>query len=241
MPVRILLVDDDVLFREELKAFLEQYDCVEAASGEDALRILRRPHEIDVVILDVMMPGLNGTEALREMKRLDPGLGIIILTAFSSKEVAVEALKGRADDYIEKGSDLSKLREAIERFYESRPARAGASANEKDRIDRVKRFLEKNCYKKTTLEDAARAVSLSPKYLSRVFAGLTGMGFARYRQKVKVEEGKRLLDAGGLNVDQVAEKLGYKNTESFIRVFKKFTGVTPSRFRVRKRRGKDNR
>jgi len=237
MPVKILLVDDDAEFREELRAYLEEYEMIEAASGDEALRILKRPNEIDLVILDVMMPGTNGTEVLREMKSIDPGLGIIILTGFSSKDVAVEALKGRADDYIEKSVDIGRIREVIERLLDVRqPSRSPDLSGQKHKIARIKEFLERNCYKKVTLEDAARAVSLSPKYLSRIFRQYSGEGFVAYRQIIKTREGKRLLKAGDLNVDQIAEKLGYKNAESFIRVFKKLTGLTPSEFRGRRSR-----
>ena len=62
------------------------------------MQLLRKPNEIDLVLLDVMMPGLSGTEVLREMKKLSPNLAIIILTGYSSKDVAIEALKGHADD-----------------------------------------------------------------------------------------------------------------------------------------------
>lgn len=233
MPVRILIVDDDAEFREELKSYLEEYDCLEAASGEEAMSILRRPHEIDLVILDVMMPGMNGTDALRVMKRLDPDLGIIILTAYSSEDVAVAALKGHADDYVQKGPHIDRVREVVRRLAEERRLpRAGAGDRDATKIERVKLFLERNCYKKTTLDDAARAVSLSPKYLSRIFAEITGTGFAAYRRSIKIIEGKRLLSSSGMNVNQIAERLGYANAESFIRAFRKSTGFTPSAFRA---------
>jgi two-component system, response regulator YesN len=95
----------------------------------------------------------------------------------------------------------------------------------------VKKFIERNCYKKTTLADAANAVFLSPKYLSRVFKECAGCGFTDYRLGIKINKAKELLRTGGYNVDQVSEKLGYENTESFIRQFKKICKKTPAEFR----------
>ena len=232
MPATILLVDDDSEFREELRAYLEGYDVVEASSGAQAVGFLKRPNEIDLVILDVMMPGMNGTEVLREMKRLDPGLGIIMLTGFSSKDVAVEALQGRADDYVEKTYDIGRIKEVIERLLEARyPCRKRNSRSERTKVERAADYLKRNCYTLTRLADAARVVSLSPKYLSRIFKQHMHIGFAAYRQRLRVAEGKRLLDSTDLTVAEIADRLGCKNPESFIRVFKRLAGATPSAYR----------
>lgn len=75
----ILLVDDDQRFRRELIEYLEDYSVIQASSGEDALRLLAQSNEIDLVILDVMMPGLDGIHVLKRMKQMSPDLGIIIL------------------------------------------------------------------------------------------------------------------------------------------------------------------
>lgn len=230
MPVRILLVDDDREFREELKAYLDDYECVEAATGAEALAAIRKAHAIDIVILDVRMPDMQGTDVLREMKRIDPGLGIIMLTGYGSKDVVVEALKARADDFVEKSADVVRIKGIVERLLDAQGSAGSHGAGEAGKVELAKRFLRRNCYKRVTLADAAQAVSLSPKYLSRIFAKEAG-GFVRFRQRVKVAESKRLLSSSSLNIGQIAERLGYRNPETFIRVFKKMTGVSPSRFR----------
>lgn len=232
MSAKILLVDDDSQFREELRLYLEEYDIVEAGDGEEALDLLKRPNEIELVILDVILPGVSGTEILRRIKERDPGLGVIMLTGYSSKDVAVEALKGHADDYVEKSEDMSRLKGIIERFLaeKCRSARPDNS-NNKNKIDHVKNFLERNCCKKTSLEDVAMAVSLSPKYLSRIFKERCGINFVEYRRRVKLKEAKEMLRSFDLNINQIADKLGYMNAESFIRMFKKTTGLSPSQYR----------
>jgi len=91
----ILLVDDEKEFREELACSFDEYRVLEAADGQQALKILGMPNEIDLVILDVRMPGLPGTEILKVIKKRNPKLKVIMLTAFSSKDIAVESLRGR--------------------------------------------------------------------------------------------------------------------------------------------------
>ena len=232
MAYQILLVDDDRDFREELRECLRGYRVIEAASGEEALRVIQKPHAVDLVVLDVLMPGLQGTEVLREMKRMSPGLGIIILTGNSSKEVAVDALKGRADDYIEKPFDVDKFRKTIQRVLDGKRKSGGtAGPLVSGKMERVRHFLRSNYDKKVSLKDAASEVCLSPKYLSRLFMERTGTGFNAYRLKVKIEMAQELLKTTALPVHEVADKLGYKNTESFVRIFKKMTGSTPTAYR----------
>jgi two-component system response regulator YesN len=90
----------------------------------------------------------------------------------------------------------------------------------------------RNCCKKISLVDAASVVSFCPKYLSRVFKEKAGMGFGQFRIKVQMDKAKELLLTGNYNVNQISDKLGYENPESFIRQFKRTAGCTPTQFRV---------
>ncbi len=238
MSYSILIVDDDAKYREELCEALDDFDVKQAGSGAQAIEILKAPNEIDAVILDVMMPGMRGTDVLREMKKIAPNVAIIIMTGYSSKDVAVEALKGRADDYIEKPADMPKLIEIIYRAVSAREP-ALSSMDIKGKVERVKRFAERNFDKRVSLEEAAAHVSLSPKYLSRIFKQEAGMGFVDYRAEVKINKAKEMLEKTGYNVSQIADKLAYENAGSFIRAFKKSAGCTPSEYRSRFRGGRE--
>ncbi len=229
---KILIVDDDPEFRMELKDALQGYDVLEASSSQEALSIIRRPHELGIVILDVMMPGLTGIDALREIKKTDPGLAIIMLTGHSSKDVVIESLQAHADDFLEKPVDIAAMKRAIDKIWDRRRSRDGSGVlGLDDKIEKTKRFVERNCFKKVTLSDAAESVCLSPKYLSRIFKESAGVGFSSYRLKIKIDKSKELLSASAYNVNQISEKLGYENTESFCRQFRKLTGYAPSAYR----------
>lgn len=233
MPDKVLIVDDDAEFRSELRSALDCYQVVEAASGRDAMNLLRKPNDIDVVLLDVMMPGLSGTEVLREIKRLSPELSIVMLTGYSSKDIAVESLKGHADEYIEKPLDIDKTKEIIDRLLQDKRGGPDACAyNREDKIERVKRFVERNFQKKVTLKDAAQAVFLSPKYLSRIFKEQTRMGFNDYKLRFVLMRAKELLSKTGFTINQISDQMGYQNAESFIRIFEKLTGMTPTGYRT---------
>lgn len=234
MPYSILLVDDDGDFREQISELLDDYTVCGAADGGAALALLARPHEIDLVILDVNLPGADGTTILKAIKQKYPDLPVLMLTGHSSTSVAIRSLQGRADDFLEKPFDPPLLVKTIRRLLAGRPKPAALGGDGlAARIERVKQFAERNCHKKVELADAARVVGLCPKYLSRMFREHTGVTFSQYRLQKKVARAQELLRQGDATVERITEELGYQNPESFIRIFKKVTGQTPSRYRRR--------
>ncbi|MBW1709271.1 MAG: response regulator [Deltaproteobacteria bacterium] len=110
--LQLLLVDDEERFLETTQRLLEKRDIrtYTATNGLDALRLLDE-YRIDVVILDVKMPGLDGVEVLRRIKQKKPLVEVIMLTGHASVESAVEGLKLGAFDYLMKPCDLSDLLE----------------------------------------------------------------------------------------------------------------------------------
>ena len=240
MKNKVLIVDDDDVLRSELRDFFGDEQVLEAESGEGALNILRRVNDIGVVLLDVMMEGISGLDVLTAIKKNNPDLIVIIVTGSNSKDTAIEALKGHADDYIEKPIDAKKLRNIVDRFLEGECLSELNIHGIKSKIQRVKLLVEKNCYKKIRLNDVALEVSLSPKYLSRLFKKHVGIDFSDYRLKIQMDKAKGFLVKFDYNVNQVAEKLGYENSESFSRQFKKIVHFTPTAYRskIQKKKGR---
>jgi len=102
--MRILIVDDEEVLRDVLDAVLrrEGFEIVPAASGEEALSVLDGDENIDLVILDIMLPGISGIDTLRAVRIANPNLPVIVITAFSSIDGAIEAMKHGAFHYIPK-------------------------------------------------------------------------------------------------------------------------------------------
>ncbi|MEI7998120.1 MAG: response regulator [Candidatus Omnitrophota bacterium] len=228
MAYKILIVDDDPEFRQEMQECLYNYKIIQACNGRQALEIIQRPHAVDLVILDVILPGLSGIEVLKQMKKIAPSLAVIILTGQSSKDVAIEALKGHADDYIEKPFQVEKLLNAVEKVLDLKFKKSTTHIN---KMERVKMFIERNVDKKIILKQVSEEVCLSVKYLSRLFKERIGVGFNEYRLKVKIQKAGEILKSTNYTVNQVAIQLGYKNPESFIRMFQKQMGCTPTQYR----------
>ena len=115
----ILIVDDDSAHRTMLRTLLSgwQYDIIEADDGSTAIeKVKERP--FDLVLMDVRMLKVSGLEALDEIKAFNPAIPVIIMTAYSSLETAVEAIKKGAYDYLTKPLDFDKLKITIQRAME---------------------------------------------------------------------------------------------------------------------------
>ncbi len=110
MQHKILIVDDEQSILSTLKGSLEDegFSTVLASTGENALKIIDS-QEIDLVLLDVWLPGKDGLEVLKEIKKTDPGTAVVIMTGHGTIDTAVKALKLGATDFIEKPLDLNKI------------------------------------------------------------------------------------------------------------------------------------
>jgi putative two-component system response regulator len=112
---RVLVVDDELGPRESLRMILRPaYDVVTAADGSEALELLRTA-PVDLVTLDLNMPGLQGEELMRVIRREFPGVELIVITGYGSVESAVEALRFGICDYIQKPFDVVKVMTAVGR------------------------------------------------------------------------------------------------------------------------------
>jgi len=119
MNARVLLVDDEEQFVEVLAQRLETrgFHVESRFNGDDAIEFVSA-HEIDVVILDVLMPGRDGVETLREIKRIKPIAEVIMLTGHGTVETAIEGMKLGAYDYLMKPTDTSELVDKITKAFE---------------------------------------------------------------------------------------------------------------------------
>jgi DNA-binding NtrC family response regulator len=122
--VDLLVVDDDADFREMMRRrFLRRgFQVQEATHGEQALQMAER-RQFDVVVLDMMMPGLSGIQVLEQLKLVHPECEVILLTGQGTIETAVQAMKLGAFDFLTKPCSLTDLEVLIEKAYERRQLR----------------------------------------------------------------------------------------------------------------------
>jgi DNA-binding NtrC family response regulator len=110
-PMRVMLVDDEAPFVETMAKRLRKrnFEIIPAFGGREALEMLDNDGSVDIVILDVKMPGMDGIETLREIKRNHPLVEVIMLTGHATVESAIEGMKLGAYDYLMKPCDMDTL------------------------------------------------------------------------------------------------------------------------------------
>jgi NarL family two-component system response regulator LiaR len=117
-PTTVLLVDDHKLVRQGVRAFLEAHAeflvVGEAESGAEAVK-LAEEHIPDVVLMDLIMPEMDGVEATRQVKNISPRSQIVVLTSYHEDEHIFPALEAGATSYLLKDIDMEELAEAIRR------------------------------------------------------------------------------------------------------------------------------
>ncbi|RJP69140.1 MAG: sigma-54-dependent Fis family transcriptional regulator [Candidatus Abyssobacteria bacterium SURF_17] len=211
-PITVLIVDDEEPFRTGLCARLKRkgFRTFGAATGEEALAIARE-HLLDVALVDIRMPGMNGIELLSKLKETHPSIEVIILTGAASVETALEAMKLGAYDYLSKPCKFEELRMLVERAYE------------KKRLRHEKLILEKELKRLTCTGElvgaSAKAAEIR-KFISQaaqadcavLLEGESGVGkelVAReiHRQSARADAPFVVLDCGAFPETLLANEL----------------------------------
>ena len=146
---KVLLVDDDASIRRALRTTLSAlgFEIEEASSGEQAISFVRT-ERYDAVLLDINMPGRGGIEACRNLRRLAPGLPILMLTVRDSADDKIDALDAGADDYITKpfhvGELTARVRSAVRRSRQAQGESETVIAIGEIELDRERRLVRKS-------------------------------------------------------------------------------------------------
>jgi DNA-binding NtrC family response regulator len=117
----VLIIDDEPVLQDVLGSLLrgDGFDCQQATTAADGMRLLRE-EEIDVVLLDLMLPDRSGLELLPDIKAYDPHLPVVVITAYSSVESAIEAMRGGAFHYVPKPFKNEEVLHLVHRAAERR-------------------------------------------------------------------------------------------------------------------------
>jgi len=118
----ILVVDDEEIIRDLCSRALKDYRVLQADNGRDALQILNHEH-VDLLLVDVMMPIMNGLDLLQQVKDKDAEQLVIVMTGYADKDIILRALKARADDFIQKPINLLQLKTSIAQALEKKALR----------------------------------------------------------------------------------------------------------------------
>lgn len=236
---KIVIIDDDREIIKSLEIGLPEYEIIGFTRGDEALKYLRRPNEVNLALVDIHLDDMDGIDILNEIKENIKGIRVIIMTGQSTKDTAIDALRNKADEYVEKPFSLKELKEKIRTLLRNELYAQKPNRDKNQHVDRIKKFVSRY-YKEINLDLIADEMNMSPKYISRMFSQNSDINFRQLKIKVKMNEAESLLKNTSLNIDEISYQLGYQNSESFMRIFKRMYELTPTQYR-RKQEKKSSR
>src|SRR5918999_298158 len=224
---RLLVVDDDraILTLIGTIALAEGFDVATTVSGEDAMKQIRhRP--VDLVLLDLRMPGVTGLDVLRAVREISPRVKVVLMTGYGTIDTAVEAVKLGAMDYLTKPFDLPRLRQLLASVREEAEQRRAVLAMEGELAQRLE-FCGMVGRGPAIQEVFGMIRRLAPHVRTVLVTGETGTGkelVARALHKLGPRSTKRFIT---VNCSAVVETLF--ESELFGHVRGAFTGATENK------------
>jgi YesN/AraC family two-component response regulator len=240
LPI-VLIVDGDLLVRLSLKATLKATArVVEADDGERALQILDEPvrRGVDLVLLDHLLPRRSWLEILRAAKRRWPWIPVVILTGLGSEDLAVQALRAGASDYLRKPIQPDALVRTVTTLTRAgtaegaAPAAAGPSRATLPIVRRALAYMREHFAEALTLADVAREARLSRFHFCRLFHRQIGVPFHEHLHELRVGRAKTLLADPHVSVTEVAYAVGFNDLSHFDRTFRRMVGRSPTGYRA---------
>jgi two-component system, response regulator YesN len=238
---RILAIDDDTTVRDVLTLFLgDRYAVSAVTSGSDALVRLRY-ESVDLALLDHRLPDCTGLDILPELRSIRPNLPVIMLTGYGSEWICAAAFKLGVADYLQKPVSAADLVGAVQRILgpdqdnaAPPPERLMLVSSRLPRcrpVEMAMGLIQRHYWDRFSLSVLARQVGMSKHRLSHRFHEVLGITFRDYLLRVRLERAKTLLSAEQVSITEVAQLVGFGDLPRFDKVFKRYTGLTPSAYR----------
>ncbi len=231
----ILIVDDDDLFLQYCQRVLgDEPACVDVAS--DGLEALEKAQvsNYDIILLDVVMPHMDGLECLNRLQTIECDSVIIMVTGGGDVATAVEAMKRGAADYIQKPFGPDSLRARIGEALNKRETEQSDSEHMLSR-DPVVAYIQKNAAEVNARQDVASALGLSLDQVSARVQTATGQSFRLLLHTCRLKRAMKLLEATEMEIARIAEETGFATVQHFSRVFSNLHGISPRKYRQQSR------
>jgi len=187
VPSRILIVDDDPGYVESIS---DAYRIVTAQTGRVAVELVKRRSDIDLAVVEYRLSDMSGIDVMKEIKDAAPSVLVIIVTAYGDEDVAVEAFRSGARDYLKKPFSISELSTKIDFYLALRhadqqrrknilpgpgtPAAPGGppstvTPSQYHKIQQAVRYINDNYRTDICHDDVAGEAGMSPAHFSRIF------------------------------------------------------------------------
>lgn len=241
---KLLLVDDNKEFCDFMFDSLSVYYTVLIAhNGVEALKILE-DNDINIVVSDVMMPVMDGTELCRQIKTNIQWshIPVLLLTARTAEESKIEGYKHGADDYIIKPFNFNLLKLRIDKFIEwterchrafsqkieVSPSEITITSLDEQLIAKAIKIVEEHISDSNfSVEMLGEELGLSRSHLYKKLIFITGKGPAEFIRTIRLKRGKQLLEKSQKQIAEIAYEVGFNSPKRFTMNFKNEFGMSP--------------
>ncbi len=247
---RILIVDDNDELRDYVRSILKDYYRIEEAKDGQAGLEMAMNNDYDLIVSDVMMPKLNGTEMCKKIKSniKTSHIMVLLLTAKDDVDSVTEGYKYGADSYIAKPfvpgqlttaiSNLLKTRQHIKEYFTALDQEGiesiGILTQDKVLIDNATKIITDNLDNEDfSVENLGKELGLSRTHLYRKIKSLTGLSPNEYIRQVRLKKAAQLLRTGSLNISEVAYETGWQSPANFSTAFKSVFGISPKEYKAK--------
>lgn len=243
----ILIVEDNEEIRHYLSSGLaELFNILEAGNGEEALELLKE-NEADIIITDVMMPGMDGIKLCKNVKQnlRTCHIPVIILSAKTDIKDQLEGLQVGADDYIPKPFSISVLTSKIQNMMRTRrhmlekyakslevePEKITFNTMDEDLLKRAISVVEANMDNiEFSTDEFAQQMNMSRSNLHLKLKAITGESAIEFIRKVRFKQATELLKSGRHTVAEVSSMVGFNSPSYFATCFRKYVGCLPTEY-----------
>ncbi len=245
----ILVVDDNDDFRNYLSGTLSRnYEVYCAKNGEECIELINRK-EPDILISDVMMPGIDGFEVTRRLKTniMTSHIPVILLTARASDETRLKGYENGADAYITKPFQMELLEARIRNLIDERrkrisdfskssditPSAVSYTTVDEKLMTQIIESIERNIGNPNySVEELSSDVCMHRMNLYRKLQSLCGMTPSEFIRTMRLKRAAQILKTNPtVSITELAESVGFNVTRYFTKHFKEMYGVTPSQYR----------
>jgi two-component system, response regulator YesN len=259
--MRVMVVEDEQLVCRGLilTTDWQKMGCeviAQASNGLEGKEIAQKLKP-DIIITDVRMPGMDGIEMIREIRKSNSDSEFIVISGYSEFEYAHNAIQLGVSGFLVKPIDDDDLEQAIARarqniynkhmveIYKKNDIEPDSSRmqlleecnvspacfDDIDYVSRAVRYIADNYENDITLRHVANQLYISESYLSRLFKLKMGKTFGDYLTYFRIKKACSLLKDHNIKIYKIAQLVGYKDQRYFSVIFKKLVGMTPKEFR----------
>lgn len=187
-----------------------------------------------IIITDICMPEGSGLMLAEKIRKIDEHVIIFVLSGFDDFSYVRKAFLLGVDDYLLKPLSLSELDEKLHtQMKEILPKKEAGPSDSKDKDLRhmVDQYINENLSRSISMQEAADKANLSYHYFSKIFKKYVGTSFTKYVNEIKMDVAKELIMDPTIRINEIAYKLGFKESNHFSRTFKKTYGIYPTAYR----------